>query len=74
MKHYNCLFGTLATERICSVRIVYDHNTLFDTLASSTFAKFSLFVIDQSKSAQLVTRFVGRFMSSFLHDLQSAIQ
>ena len=38
-------------------------------LFTSTFAKFSLFVTDQSKSAQLVIRFVGRFMSSLSHDL-----
>ena len=28
----NGLFWTLATERICSVRFVYDHNGWFDTL------------------------------------------
>ena len=28
----NGLFGTLATERICSVRFVFDHNRSFDTL------------------------------------------
>ena len=39
----------------------------------STFAKFSLFVTDQSKSAQLEIRFVGRFMSSLSHDLQSTM-
>ena len=39
----------------------------------STFAKFSLFVTDQSKSAQLVIRFVGRFMLLLSHDLQSTM-
>ena len=39
----------------------------------STFAKFSVLVTDQSKSAQLVFRFVGRFMSSLSHDLQSTM-
>ena len=37
----------------------------------STLAKFSLFVTDQSKSAQLVIRSVGRFMLLHSHDLQS---
>ena len=70
----NRLFGTLATERICLVRFVYDHNGSFDThWPPSTFAKFSLFVTDQSKSAQLVIRFVGRFMSSLSRDLQSTM-
>ena len=39
----------------------------------STFAKFSLSVTDQSESAQLVIRFVGHFMSSLSHDLQSTM-
>ena len=34
MNALQMLFGTLATERICSVRFVYDHNRLFDTLAT----------------------------------------
>ena len=36
-------------------------------------AKFSLLVTDHSKSAQLVIRYVGRFMSLLSHDLQSAM-
>ena len=60
--HYKWLFGTLATERICSVRFVYDHNGSFDTLHGHPAHSLSLrFVTDQSKSAQLVIRFVGRF-------------
>ena len=42
-------------------------------MATEHIAKFSLSLTDQSKSAQLVIRFAGRFMSSFSHDLQSTM-
>ena len=72
--HYKWLFGALATERICSVRFVYDHNQgRLKHWPPSTSAKFSLFVTDQSKSTELIIRFVGRFMTPLSHDLQSTM-
>ena len=59
----NRLLGTLATEHISSVLFSATTMGRLTHWPTSTLAKVSLLITNQSKSAQLVIRFVGRFMS-----------
>ena len=60
-------------SRVCSVLFVYDHNGSFDTLHGHRAHSLSLVCHRSEQIGSTRDSVVGRFMSSFSHDLQSTM-